>query len=175
MAGFAPPPPTALIAQMVVLSTKLVAGYPQLSLPAVAAGTVIPGVHDGAPETALQVFPIVPPAEVQFVPLQQRLGCGWVCGVHVRPGAQPPPESQRHPWLPTMHVVGTPEPAFVPPSLPPRSDPSAPLPPESTPLPASEPDAVCDELPHPQIANARQSGAATVARPSRVRPGIPSW
>ena len=31
--------------------------------------------------------------------------------MHVRLGAQPPVESQRQPWLPTMHVVGAPEPA----------------------------------------------------------------
>ena len=121
MAGLAPPP-TALMAQMVVLSTKLEAGYPQLSVVIVAGGIVMPGVHEGAPETALQLLPMLPPGEVQFDPLQQRLGSGGVWGVHVRPGAQLPLESQRQPWLPMMHVVGAPEPA-LPPS-PPRSDPS---------------------------------------------------
>jgi hypothetical protein len=76
MAGFVPPP-TALIAQRVVLSTKLVAGYPQLSLPPVAAGIVMPGVHEGAPEGALQLLPTAPPEEdAQFEPEQQRLGRG---------------------------------------------------------------------------------------------------
>src|ERR1700756_6025262 len=99
MAGFAPPP-TALTAQMVVLSTKLEAGYPQLSVVVVAGGTVMPGVHEGAPETALQLLPMLPPGDTQFVPLQQRLGSGGVWGVHVRPGAPLPVESQRQPWLP---------------------------------------------------------------------------
>ena len=94
MAGFVPLPPTALMPQIVVLSMKLVAGYPQLSLGATAGGTVMPGVHDGAPETIPQLFPMLPPTDVQSVPLQQRLGCGGGCGVHVRGGAQPPLESQ---------------------------------------------------------------------------------
>src|SRR5579859_207535 len=151
MAGFAPPP-VALMAQRVVLSTKLVTGYPQLSVVAVAAGTVMPGVHDGAPETALQPLPMVPPADAQFDPLQQRLGWGEGCVVHVRPGAQPPVESQRQPWLPTMHVVGAPEPAFVLPSSPVSTGPS-PVALASSPLPlllpASKLDPVDDELPHP--------------------------
>src|SRR5260221_8433757 len=116
------PPPRALMATRVVLSTKLAAGYPQLSLVPVAAGIVMPGVHDGAPVTMLQVFPTVPPTDVQSDPLQQRFGRGEVWGVHVRPGSQPPSVSQRQPWLPTMHVVGAPEagPAFPsPPSTPP--------------------------------------------------------
>src|SRR5215470_11304199 len=112
MAGIVPPP-TALMVHRVVLSTKLVARYPQLSLPPVAAGIVMPGVHDGAPETALQLFPTVPPEDEQSDPLQQRSGRGWVWGVHVRLGAQPPVESHRQPWLPTMHVVGAPEAALV--------------------------------------------------------------
>jgi hypothetical protein len=120
-AGFAPPP-TALMAQMVALSTKSVVGYPQLSLVPLAAGIVMPGVHDGAPETALQLDPMLPPEGAQFEPLQQRLGRGGVWGVHVRLGAQLPVESQRQPWVPTMHVVGAPEPEFVlpPPSSPPK-------------------------------------------------------
>src|SRR5437868_13875290 len=105
------PPPTALIVHRVVLSTKLAAGYPQPSLPPLAAGIVIPGVHDGAPVTMLHVAPTVPPEDEQSAPLQQRFGRGDICGVHVRGGAQPPVESQRQPWLPTMHVVGAPEPA----------------------------------------------------------------
>src|ERR1041385_7299106 len=99
------------MAQSVVLSTKSAVGYPQLSLPPVAAGIVIPGVHDGAPEGALQLFPTGPPEDAQFDPLQQRFGRGGGWGVHVRPGAQPPVESQRQPWVPTMHVVGAPAPA----------------------------------------------------------------
>src|SRR5690349_13393264 len=119
------------MAQRVVLSMKSVAGYPQLSLPPVAAGTVMPGVHDGAPETALHVFPMLPPElEEQFDPLQQTFGRGAVWGVHVRPGAQPPLESQRQPWVPTMHVVGVPDAEPVPPSSPPPST----NPPESSPI-----------------------------------------
>src|SRR6266853_3122380 len=116
MAGVEPPP-MALMVHSVVLSTKLEAAYPQLSLVPVAAGIVMPGVHDGAPVTALQVAPTVPPTDVQSDPLQQRFGRGEVCGVHVKPGAQPPSVSQRQPWLPTMHVVGAPE--ATPPSPPP--------------------------------------------------------
>src|SRR3954463_6244827 len=108
MAGVEPPP-TALMVHRVVLSTKLAAGYPQLSLVPLAAGIVMPGVHDGAPVGALQVAPTVPPVDVQSDPLQQRFGSGDACGVHVRSGAQPPVESQRQPWVPTMHVVGAPE------------------------------------------------------------------
>src|SRR5215472_3347289 len=134
MAGFAPPP-TALMAQMVVLSTKLVAGYPQLSVVIVAGGIVMPGVHEGAPETALQLFPMLPPLVAQFEPLQQRLGSGGLWGVHVRPGAQLPLESQRQPWVPMMHVVGAPEPTFMPPSLPTETIGSPPSPP-----PPSVPD-----------------------------------
>src|SRR5262245_2849928 len=110
MAGVAPPP-RALMPQRTVLSAKSEAGYPQLSLPPVAAGIVIPGVHDGAPVTMLHVPPTVPPVGEQSDPLQQTSGSGGVCGVQVSPGAQPPVESQRQPWLPTMHVVGAPEPA----------------------------------------------------------------
>jgi hypothetical protein len=70
------PPPAAWMPTMVVLSTKLAAGYPQLSLVPVAGGIVMPGVHDGAPVVALQVPPTVPPTLVQSVPLQQRFGRG---------------------------------------------------------------------------------------------------
>src|SRR5438874_1992305 len=98
MAGVEPPP-AASMAQRVVLSTKSVLGYPQLSLPLAAAGIVIPGVHDGAPVTMLHVAPTVPPVFVQSEPLQQRFGRGDGCGVHIRPGSQPPVESQRQPWL----------------------------------------------------------------------------
>src|SRR5450432_582412 len=132
MAGLVPPP-SALMPTRVVLSTKLEAGYPQPSLPPDAAGIVMPGVHDGAPEGALQLFPMVPLVEAQSDPLQQRLGLGAVCGAHVRPGAQPPLESQRQPCMPTMHVVGAPEPAFGPPSLFPMTKP------ESLPFPPSAP------------------------------------
>jgi hypothetical protein len=45
---------------------------------------------------------------VQFVPMQQRLGDGAGCGVHVRPAAQVPMVSQRQPCCPTMHVELTP-------------------------------------------------------------------
>src|SRR5262245_62408955 len=123
MAGVEPPP-TALMPHRVVLSTKLAAGYPQLSLPLIAAGIVMPGVHDGAPVGALQVAPTVPPVDVQSDPLQQRSGRGDGCGVHIRPGAHIPTESQRQPWVPTIHVVGAPAPApplaspFPPPLCP---------------------------------------------------------
>src|SRR5262245_47820259 len=160
MAGIVPPP-TALMMHRVVLSTKLVARYPQLSLPPVAAGIVMPGVHDGAPEGAPQLLPTGPPADAQFDPLQQRFGRGGGWGVHVRPGAQPPMESQRQPWVPTMHVVGAPEPAFVPPSLPPEppEPPAPPLPP--------------GELSDPQPASRIDSAAPTAIRPtSHARLGI---
>jgi hypothetical protein len=139
----------------------------------------MPAVHDGAPETALQLFPMLPPVDAQFDPLQQRLGCGGVWGAHVRPGAQLALESQRQPWLPMMQVVGAPEPAFMPPSLPPSSDPSlfpvdpSLFPVESPPLPASELDAVDAELPHPQIVSRIHSGAPTALRPTNhVRLGM---
>src|SRR5690349_25160366 len=95
------PPPTALMVHRVVLSTKLVARYPQLSLPPVAAGIVMPGVHDGAPEGVPQLLPTVPPEDVQSDPLQQRFGRGGGWRVHVRLGAQPPVESQSQPSAPT--------------------------------------------------------------------------
>jgi hypothetical protein len=115
-------------------------------LPPDAGGIVMPGVHDAAPVTVLQLAPMLPPEPVppegeQFVPLQQRLGCGAVCGAHVRLGAQPPVESQRQPWLPTIHVEGTPAPELA---LLPEPD-SPELPPEPLPLPElaplPEPDA----------------------------------
>lgn len=49
-----------------------------------------------------------PPVGTQFPPLQHRLGLGGDCGVQVNPGAHAPVESQRQPWLPTMHVAATP-------------------------------------------------------------------
>src|SRR5690348_17061338 len=140
MAGVAPPP-TALIAQRVVLSTKLVDGYPQPSLPPDAAGIVMPGVHDGALD-APQLFPMVPLVDAQSDPLQQRLGAGAVCGVHVRPGAHPPVESQRQPFMPTMQVVGAPPPALPPPSAFPFVKPESLVLPPSLPPP---PDGNDDE------------------------------
>ena len=69
-----------------------------------------------APLAMPQVDPMGPPAGAQFDPLQQRLGLGGVCGVHVNPGAHPPVESQRQPWVPTMHVELTPSvPELAPP------------------------------------------------------------
>jgi hypothetical protein len=65
-----------LIAQRVVLSTKLGPAEPQVSLPPVAAGIVIPGVHDADVATGPQVEPTPPPECAQFDPLQQRLGSG---------------------------------------------------------------------------------------------------
>jgi hypothetical protein len=136
------PPPTALIAQRVVLSMKSVVGYPQLSLPPVAVGIVMPGVHDGAPETAVHVLPMLPPEDgAQFEPLQQTLG-REVWGVHVSGGAQPPVESQRQPWVPTMHVVGAPDVAPVPPPSPPPSTnvaSASPVPPSPPVVPESPP------------------------------------
>src|SRR5512140_2080826 len=132
MAGVVPPP-TALMPHRVVLSTKLAAGYPQLSLDPEAAGTVMPGVHDGAPVGAPHVPPTVPPEDEQSGPLQQRFGLGDIWGVHVRPGSQPPVESQRQPWVPTMHVVGAPEEAPGPPSPFPPSE----VPPWCPPQPAA--------------------------------------
>jgi hypothetical protein len=68
-----------------------------------AAGMVIPGVQAAPPVTTLQVDPMLVVEPAQFEPAQQTLGCE-ACGVHVRPGAQPPVESQRQPCVPTMHV-----------------------------------------------------------------------
>src|SRR5579883_2633682 len=142
MAGLTPPP-TALMPQRVELSTKLVIGYPQLSVVAVAGGIVIPGVHDAAPELALQLDPMLPPpVDVQFEPLQQRFGRGAGCGVHVRLAAQPPVESQRHPCVPTMHVVGAPEPELVPPPSAPKPPPSSPSRPPSPPAAPPSPPPV---------------------------------
>jgi hypothetical protein len=45
-------------------------------LPPLAAGIVMPGVHDGDPVVALQLAPTVPPTLVQSGPLQQRFGRG---------------------------------------------------------------------------------------------------
>jgi hypothetical protein len=108
-------------------------------LPPVAAGIVIPGVHVAAPVGVLQVAPMLPPEPPQFAPLQQTLGpCDW--GVHARPGAQPPVESQRQPWLPTRHVDGTvpdvPAPELVDPEEAPELAPE--LPPELPPEPPPE-------------------------------------
>jgi hypothetical protein len=46
---------------------------------------VMPGVHEAAPDVALQTDPMcdVPPPGAQFEPLQQRLGADDPCGVHV--------------------------------------------------------------------------------------------
>jgi hypothetical protein len=57
----------------------------------------MPGVHIAAPVAALQLAPTAPPVGVQFDPMQQRLGRGAVCGVHVKPGVQAPVVSQRQP------------------------------------------------------------------------------
>ena len=91
------PPPDAVIAQSVELSENVDDGYPQPSFPPLDDKIVTPGVHVAAPEVEPQLFPIVALVEEQSDPLQQRLGAGAVCGTHVRPGAQPPVESQRQP------------------------------------------------------------------------------
>jgi hypothetical protein len=100
----------------VVLSGNVDAGYPQLSSVPEADRTVIPGLQAAASvgAAALQVDPMLPlPVVVQSLPVQQRLGPGEGCGVHVRPGAQLPVESQRQPCVPTMHVAVTPSPPEV--------------------------------------------------------------
>jgi hypothetical protein len=74
---------------------------------------------------------MLPPADAQLVPVQQRLGRGGVCGEQVKPGAHDPVESHRHPWVPTMHVSGAPV-APAPPLLLPLEVPL--LPPELPPL-----------------------------------------
>src|SRR5579864_8936369 len=69
----------------------------------------MPGVHvpkEASPLLQTVPMPLVEPA--QFDPLQQRLGCPAPFGVHVSPGAHCPRESQRHPWLPAIHVEVTP-------------------------------------------------------------------
>ena len=118
------------MAQRVVLPTKLVVGYPQLSLPAVDGGTEMPGVQEAEPGTAPHVDPMLPPVGVQLVPVQQRLGRGGVCGEQVKPGAHPPVVSHRHPWVPTMHVSGAPvapAPLLLPLAPPLEEPPLAPL------------------------------------------------
>lgn len=103
------PPPDAVRPHSTVLSVNVDAGYPQLSFVPEADSTMIPGLQAAASAgaAALQLDPTAPPVAVQSVPLQHRLGPDEGCGVHVRPGAQPPAESQRHPCVPTMHVCGT--------------------------------------------------------------------
>jgi hypothetical protein len=109
---------------------------------------VMPGVHDAAPVAALQLAPMLPPEGVQFDPLQQRLGRGEACGVHVRPVAQAPVVSQRQPWVPTMHVVGAPE-AELPPVPELLPVPELPLP-ELAPLEPDVPE-LEPELPMPKV------------------------
>ena len=169
MAGVAPPP-DALMAQRVELSAKVAEGYPQPSLPPVAGGIVTPGVHDGAPETGLQLAPMVPLEEEQSDPLQQRFGRGGVWGVHVRLGAQPPVESQRHPRDPTTHVVGAPEPAFVPPPPSPLSTND-----ESSPPPSPPPsllENVDDESPQPWIESTKPNETPTALPTNNLRLGM---
>ena|SRR5579859_742911 len=93
------PPPEAVIPHNVVLSVKVDLAYPQLSFVPEADSTVIPGLQTAASvgAAALQVAPMPAPAVVQLLPLQQMAGAGEAWGVHVRPGAQPPLESQRQP------------------------------------------------------------------------------
>ncbi len=133
----------------------------------------MPGVHVAAPATVLQLEPMLPPVGAQFEPLQQRLGCGAPWGVHVRPGEHPPVESQRQPWVPTMHVEGAPEPLPPPPDpdtpeLAPEPPPAPlelrPPPDDAPPLPPSfEPGAVDDEPPQ-EIASRIDRGAPTAPR-----------
>jgi hypothetical protein len=47
-----------------------------VSLPLVADGIVIPGVHAAEIATGPQIAPTPPPESAQFDPLQQRLGSG---------------------------------------------------------------------------------------------------
>jgi hypothetical protein len=145
----------------------------------ITAGIVMPGVHDAPAAAALHIEPMLtlPAVGVQFDPMQQRLGRGAVCGVHVRPGAQAPVLSQRQPWPPTMHVVGAPAallppvPELLPvPELPPLPELDAPeLPPPSMtlpkvlpPLPAPLP--VLPLLPHAATTSAGTS--ATICIPT---------
>jgi hypothetical protein len=85
----------------------------------------MPEVQEAESGTAPHVDPMLPPVSAQLVPMQQRFGRGRVCGEHVKPGAHDPVESQRHPWVPTMHVPGEPVaglplllPLLLPPLLP---------------------------------------------------------
>jgi hypothetical protein len=128
----------------------------------------MPGVHEAAPLTAPQLAPMLPPEDAQFDPLQQRLGRGAVCGVHVRPGAQPPAVSQRQPWVPTMQVDGAPEPELPVPELLPI--------PEALPLPEPDVPELAPELPPrpkplpgpPSIPASLPPHAATTATPTTV-------
>jgi len=65
---------------MIVLSLNDELGYPQLSSPPDAVGTVTPGVQEATPVTAAQLLPMLVAAALQSVPLQQRLGFGAGCG-----------------------------------------------------------------------------------------------
>src|SRR5690349_4881243 len=91
----------------IALSLKPEALYPQLSLDPPATGTVIPGVHFAWPVAVPHEPPMLGVAGEQSEPLQQRLGLGAVCGVHISPVAQAPVESQRQPRWPATHVAVT--------------------------------------------------------------------
>jgi hypothetical protein len=82
-----------------------------------------PGTHAAPPSIVEQVDPMLAMGAVQLDPMQHRFGLGAVWGVHVRPGAHAPVESQRQPWVPTMHVDVTPTPLKAPLDVPPLVDP----------------------------------------------------
>ena len=123
------------------------------------------GMQDAPFWTVPQCDPMGPPVGVQFDPLQHRGGLGAGCGVQVNPGAQPPVESQRQPWLPTMHVELTPSvPELVPEPLelvePPEPPPEPPeLLPVKLPTPPSPDDDPDPELPQAHAPTTRASDA----------------
>jgi hypothetical protein len=94
-----------------------------------------------APVTLPHVEPMGPPVGAQLEPLQQTLGAGAGCAVHVRPGAHAPVVSQKQPWVPTMHVDAAPMPPPVEPE-----DPEDPDEPELLPELDSTPELLADPL-----------------------------
>jgi hypothetical protein len=118
----------------------------------------MPGVQVAPFCIAPQCDPMGPPVGVQFGPLQHRGGLGADCGVQVNPEAHPPVESQRQPWLPTMHVELTPSvPEPVPEPLEPVEPPELPLellPPVKLPVPPLDDD---PELPQAHTPTTRTS------------------
>jgi hypothetical protein len=115
---------------------------------------VMPGVHIAPLAAVPHVAPMEPLESEQSDPLQQMLGYGTACGVHVSPGLHAPVVSHRHPRSPMMQVADAPTPDPVLPEPAPEPDePPKPLDPvdESAPVsneaPPSAPSGAFDEVP----------------------------
>ena len=111
----------------------------------------MPGVHIAPLAAAPHVAPMEPPESEQSDPLQQMLGYGAACGVHVSPGLHAPVVSHRHPRSPMMQVADAPVRDPVLPELPEPLDPDDELDPVLNEAPPSAPGSAFDELP-PQAA-----------------------